>query len=211
MVNPTNIGLMAPWYSHLNKAEANGVVSKAEVKKDIEPWIGMAEGPKSNSYQKSLLNLLANKEPNAHLSKGARPELAALLSHTKIAGKFHHTAADVSNVSWSFGSGVHHPLNMPNVGPSIALSVTFNTIDIQPKTKVSIDEKTRTITVSLDGVANSEIHPKAMTKPKDLNIPVKRPKQLGAEYKIIVRDGNPTSATVGKILGTATFPNMLPM
>ena len=127
MVNPTNIGLMAPWYSHLNKAEANGVVSKAEVKKDIEPWIGMAEGPKSNSYQKSLLNLLANKEPNAHLSKGARPELAALLSHTKIAGKFHHTAADVSNVSWSFGSGVHHPLNMPNVGPSIALSVTFNT------------------------------------------------------------------------------------
>ena len=60
-------------------------------------------------------------------------------------------------------------------------------------------------------MANSEIHPKAMTKPKDLNIPVKRPKQLGAEYKIIVRDGNPTSATVGKILGTATFPNMLPM
>lgn len=211
MVSAPKIGLMAPWYSHLNKAEANGVVSKPEVKNDIAPWIAMAEGPKSNSYQKSLLNLLANKEPNAHLSKGARPELAALLSHTKIAGKFHHTAADVSNVSWSFGSGMHHPLNMPNVGPSIALSVTFNTIDIQPKTKVSIDEKTRTITVSLDGVANSEIHPKAMTKPKDLNIPVKRPKQLGAEYKIIVRDGNPTSATVGKILGTATFPNMLPM
>ncbi len=117
--------------------------------------------------------------------------------------KQYHFDASVSAASWSYGSGVVRPGGI-GAGPSINATITLPYIDVKPEWKVRTDEKNHTITVTIDGVSPNTVHPLVAVRPQDINIPVQRPKDLGAEYKIVF------ATPKGQELFETTFRNMLP-
>ena len=117
--------------------------------------------------------------------------------------KQHHFEASVSAAGWSYGSGVPRP-GGGHLGPSISATLTLPYIDVKPEWTVHTDEKTHTLKVTIDGISPNKVHPLAPARPQDISIPVERPKDLGAEYKIVFHDRQ------GKQLFKTTFRNMLP-
>jgi hypothetical protein len=114
-----------------------------------------------------------------------------------------HYEASVSAASWNFGSGVALPGGKP-FRPGINATITLPYIDVKPEWKVKTDEKTHTITVTIDGISPNKVHPEIATRPQDISIPADRPKDLGAEYKLVFKDHK------GKQLFATKFTNMLP-
>ncbi|MFO0728974.1 MAG: hypothetical protein U1E65_34660 [Myxococcota bacterium] len=220
--NPPEV--MAPWFSALVAVEADKKVTKKEVETKLAPWQDQVDGStKSNPFQSRLIDLVADKEASAKATPAAKQSIAQILAGAKINGSYHHTVG-VSDVSWSYGMGIHPPpgSGIHFGGPSINMMVQTPYIDVTPKAKVKVDEKTRTITVSIEGRSAGKFHPMTLAGeggahplvavgPKPFSIDVKRPKQLGKEYKIVVVDASPASAKPGQVLATGSFSNMLPM
>jgi hypothetical protein len=113
-----------------------------------------------------------------------------------------HASPTLQSASYSMGMGIQPP---PGVygGPRVNLTVTFPNITYKPTTSVEIDERAKTMAVTVDA---SEGNPqsRAMTRPEDLMIPVNRPETIGAEYKLIVKDYK------GKVLSQSKFTNWIP-
>lgn len=124
--------------------------------------------------------------------------------HAAARPHLYHFEPSVNSASWSYGSGVHAP-GRPGVGPSVNLNLSVPYVDVKPSFKVHIDEKKHQVVVTVDATSPSKIHPMVMVGPKDYNVPVKRPADIGASYTIVVKDIH------GKTLAKSQFANMLPM
>lgn len=202
-VNSTPARLMAPWFRDLVAAEKNGVVDKREVDRKIAPWAEQITV--GSSYEKAIEDLLTGARPGVRLTSGGKTALQVLAAQHGT----QHFSPGVSNLGWSYGPGIQPPAGFPT-GPAINMDVVFSYADVKPKYKVRTDEKTRTITVLLEGTSTNAVHPLIAVHPQPLRIAMQRPKQLGKEYKIVVRDANSEGTTYNKVLAQTKFGNFLP-
>src|SRR6476469_9771357 len=96
---PKSEMLMAPWWSHLQAAKADGKVTKAEVRKDIEPFKQHLKEPE---YRSEVAKILGDT-PELRSTKGAKTAVASML------GVFTTKPHVMEKPFFSPGSGVATP------------------------------------------------------------------------------------------------------
>lgn len=134
----------------------------------------------------------------------AKPPL--VVHPTKQPSVYHFTPT-IHTAGFSPGVGIM-PRDPPENfygGPRVHLSIQFPYIDIRPVVKVSVDEAAKVLTLVIDGQSTTTVHPRALSRPVDIDVRVSRPGQIGATYTLLVKDMN------GKVLSQSPFPNYLPV
>jgi hypothetical protein len=79
------------------------------------------------------------------------------------------------------------------------------------KTRVSVDEAKRVVTVYVEGIVEGPQKTQQLSKPQPVRVPVNLPAHIGEDYAIVIRDGSPASANPEKVLGKGMFTNYVPM
>ena len=131
------------------------------------------------------------------------PKVAADAVQAKPKSKTQHFPVAVKDVSFQRGTGIWNP-NGTHLGPAVNITAQTSFADVKPTFKVKVDEKTRTITVTVDATSTSKAHLGKKTQPEDYSIPTDRPQALNEKYTLVVKD------IAGKTLKKTSFVNILP-
>jgi hypothetical protein len=132
------------------------------------------------------------------------PRVAANAVQAKPQSKVQHFKVAVSDVSFRHGTGMMLPPGGHSSGPAISVTAQVPFADLKPTFKVKVDEKTHTVTVTVDASSSSKAHPGKMTKAEDYTIPISRPKDMNEKYSLVVKDIH------GKTLKRSSFVNLMP-
>lgn len=184
-------------------SESGGVVTAPEVKALIAPHQALL---KSDQAYKASIARLAQGE-GARLTPAAAKALGKLLGKQVRAGLPAHTFAPrVLNATYSPGQGAR-PLPGAFIGPRIGLKLQFNQTVVNPEWKVTVNNKTKVVTVYIKGTADRRVRHAVQPEPLNLSINVPRPKTLNADYLLRVVSTDDSS----KVLFETTFNNRLPI
>lgn len=169
--------MIAPWWSHLTEAKADGRVTLSEVKKAIAPFQShLAKGVDEN-YRDKVDALLGGD--GVHVTKGAKAEIGKLL------GVFTIKPHILGKPSYSPGNGAAMPSG-GGAGPSVNLRADLSEGTARAVTNAWY--KGNTLFVQVYGEA--EHLTRMVDIPKDLSVSVPRPANPMGTYKLIIVDQN---------------------
>ncbi len=157
---PAPARMMAPWWSHLNNAKADGRLWVREVRKDVVPYV--AELKRDATYRGAVVDML----DTLHVTTKARTELTALLEANPLV--FKQTASVLDGPTY-VAQGDARPIDdaAPR-GNRVTLQVMFNEGTAVPVTNAWYDRQTLFVQV----YGEATMHTRIATRPQDLSVDV---------------------------------------
>ena len=115
--------------------------------------------------------------------------------------EYHSSPSKVLDAGFNHGSGIMRPPGSPPAKLGYWVDMMANP-NAKPVGRVKVNEKTKTVTVTVDTVTDRLTLP--ADKKKTLVIDAPRPKTINADYKLVVKD------TKGHTLFHTSFRNIIP-